>query len=100
MKVIRLKSDEGIAVSVTMSTISGHACSDVVRREDFASHVSEHAAAGGHALVVMTGGNGILLYPSKGKSIVAHWYFMWFSDFRILSLFYPIPSSNKHVEES
>ena len=78
MKVIRLKSDEGEAVSVTMSTISGHACSDVVRREDFASHVADHAAAGGHALVVMTGGNGILLYPSKGKSIVAHWYFMWY----------------------
>ena len=74
MKVIRLKSDEGIAVSVTMSTISGHACSDIVRREDFASHVADHAAAGGHALVVMTGGNGILLFPSKGNSQTLAYY--------------------------
>jgi len=67
MKVIRLKSDEGVAVSATMSSISGHACSDVVRRQDFANHVAEHATAGGHALVMMTGGGGILLYPSKGN---------------------------------
>jgi len=69
MKVIRFHSDEGVSVSVAMSTISGHACSDVVRREDFASHVADHAAAGGHALVVMTGGNGILLFPSKGNPL-------------------------------
>ena len=69
MKVIRLKSDEGVAVSVTMSTISGHACSDVVRREDFESHVADHAAAGGHALTVLTGGEDILLFPSKGYSL-------------------------------
>ena len=79
MKAIRLKSDEGEAVSVTMSSISGHACSDVVRREDFASHVAEHADAGGHALVMMTGGNGILLFPSKGESIVKHWPFLLYS---------------------
>ena len=79
MKVIRLKSDEGVAVSATMSSISGHACSDVVRREDFASHVAEHATAGGHALVMMTGGGGILLYPSKGESIVKHLPFLLYS---------------------
>ena len=64
MKVLRFPPPK--AVTVTMSTLAGHACSDVVRREDFAAHVAEHAAAGGHSLVVLTGGKDILLYPSKG----------------------------------
>ena len=70
MKVIRLKPDDRAEVSVSMSTISGHACSDVVRRDDFSAHVADHAAVGGHALTVLTGGKGILLFPSKGSHIV------------------------------
>jgi len=67
MKVLRFPPPR--AATVTMSTIAGHTCSDVVRREDFAGHVAEHAAAGGHALVVLTGGRDILLYPSKGNPL-------------------------------